>query len=218
MSSVASLHRLGVRYRPCASGVPDLPLPRGTECPARGHSTCRVCTDLPRVHRLNTRDPPSHHRCFAGRAGGAARHGVSEIRLRSSRPAWTGLLPCPASRSGGRSGTSWGFEDRDFVVGHMGAFTSEKGQDVAVQAALLLRSRLPDLRMVLAGEGPLRSSLQANTFVRFPGPCFVPVEIPGGTGSVHHAFAFGKPGVWPRWRPWRTASPWWLPASGGCRR
>ena len=80
---------------------------------------------------------------------------------------WPASLPGEPERRAIRH--KWGFEDRDFVVGHMGAFTAEKGQDVAVQAALLLQSRLPDLRLVLAGDGPLRSSLQANAFVLFPG-------------------------------------------------
>lgn len=41
----------------------------------------------------------------------------------------------------------------DFVVGHLGAFSHEKGQDVAIAAAAILRDRLPRLRMILAGEG-----------------------------------------------------------------
>jgi glycosyltransferase involved in cell wall biosynthesis len=41
----------------------------------------------------------------------------------------------------------------DFVVGHLAAFSHEKGQDVAIAAAAILRDRLPRLRMILAGEG-----------------------------------------------------------------
>jgi glycosyltransferase involved in cell wall biosynthesis len=41
----------------------------------------------------------------------------------------------------------------DFVVGHLGAFSHEKGQDVAIAAAAILRDRLPRLRMILGGEG-----------------------------------------------------------------
>ncbi len=80
---------------------------------------------------------------------------------------WPAVLPNPQERRVIRS--SWGFEDQHFVLGHMGAFTAEKGQDVAMSAALLLRSRLPDLRMILAGEGPLRSSMPAHDFVMLPG-------------------------------------------------
>jgi glycosyltransferase involved in cell wall biosynthesis len=43
----------------------------------------------------------------------------------------------------------------DFVIGHMGAFTREKGQNVAIAAAVLLRKQLPQARMILAGDGPL---------------------------------------------------------------
>jgi glycosyltransferase involved in cell wall biosynthesis len=50
----------------------------------------------------------------------------------------------------------------EFVVGHMGAFTAEKGQDVAVAAAALLQSSLPRTRFVLAGEGPLLEKVRAS--------------------------------------------------------
>ena len=59
----------------------------------------------------------------------------------------------------------------DFVIGHMGAFTAEKGQDVAVAAAALLQSSLPRARMVLAGEGPMLENVRgmAPKNVTFPG-------------------------------------------------
>jgi glycosyltransferase involved in cell wall biosynthesis len=58
-----------------------------------------------------------------------------------------------------------------FVIGHMGAFTQEKGQDVAVAAAALLRSSMPNARMILAGDGPMLSEIrgQALENVTFPG-------------------------------------------------
>jgi glycosyltransferase involved in cell wall biosynthesis len=43
------------------------------------------------------------------------------------------------------------------VIGHAGAFTREKGQDVALEAALLLASKFPSARILLAGDGPERS-------------------------------------------------------------
>lgn len=52
----------------------------------------------------------------------------------------------------------WGFTGDDFVVGHAGAFTHEKGQDIALEAALLLAPKLPRIRMLLAGDGPERST------------------------------------------------------------
>ena len=54
-----------------------------------------------------------------------------------------------------------------FVVGHMGAFTAEKGQDVAIAAAKLL----PRAKFILAGEGPRLADLRrgAPSNVSFPG-------------------------------------------------
>lgn len=54
-----------------------------------------------------------------------------------------------------------------FTVGHIGAFTEEKGQDIAIAAASLL----PDIRFVLSGEGPLLADLARNapSNVTFPG-------------------------------------------------
>jgi glycosyltransferase involved in cell wall biosynthesis len=54
-----------------------------------------------------------------------------------------------------------------FVVGHMGAFTEEKGQRVLIDAARMV----PDAKFILAGEGPLREALmkQALPNVEFPG-------------------------------------------------
>lgn len=54
-----------------------------------------------------------------------------------------------------------------FVVGHMGAFTEEKGQHVLVEAARIV----PQAKFILAGEGPLREALRkdAPRNVEFPG-------------------------------------------------
>jgi len=76
------------------------------------------------------------------------------------------------AREAGR--VRWGFAGDEFVIGHVAAFTREKGQDVALEAALLLASRLPRARMMLAGDGPERSALMeraraASGFVQFPG-------------------------------------------------
>lgn len=71
----------------------------------------------------------------------------------------------PASRAGRSQG--------EFVVGHMGAFTAEKGQDVAVAAAALLQSSLPRARFILAGEGPLLENVRANVTKNVTLPGFV---------------------------------------------
>jgi glycosyltransferase involved in cell wall biosynthesis len=63
----------------------------------------------------------------------------------------------------------FGLGDDDFVAGHLGAFTHEKGQDVAAAAAKLLETALPRLRLILAGDGPARAALQGNPRVLLPG-------------------------------------------------
>jgi glycosyltransferase involved in cell wall biosynthesis len=65
-------------------------------------------------------------------------------------------LPNAALRAQARA--RWDFSSEDFVIGHAGAFTREKGQDVALEALLLLAPRLPRARMLLAGEGPEREN------------------------------------------------------------
>lgn len=65
-------------------------------------------------------------------------------------------LPAPEARS--RIRAQWGFSEREFVVGHVGAFTPEKGQDLAIDAGILLETTLPQARLLLVGDGPLRNS------------------------------------------------------------
>lgn len=83
-------------------------------------------------------------------------------------------LPSPDVRAAARA--RWGFSSDDFVIGHAAAFTHEKGQDVALEAALLLAPRLPRARMLLAGEGPERTqpgmvelARQASGIAQLPG-------------------------------------------------
>jgi glycosyltransferase involved in cell wall biosynthesis len=61
----------------------------------------------------------------------------------------------------------YGLAERDFAAGHLGAFTPEKGQDVAIEAAMLLSERMPHLRVILAGEGSPAAPPDAR--VLFPG-------------------------------------------------
>ncbi len=66
---------------------------------------------------------------------------------------------------------SWQFSSEDFVIGHAGAFTAEKGQETAIQAFQLLK--LPHSRLLLAGDGPTRTQLEnryaADGRIRFLG-------------------------------------------------
>ena len=70
-----------------------------------------------------------------------------------------------------RDRKKFGLGETDFVIGHMGAFTHEKGQDVAVAAAGLVQQTLPRARMILAGDGPLLNTIrqEAPKNVTFPG-------------------------------------------------
>jgi glycosyltransferase involved in cell wall biosynthesis len=58
--------------------------------------------------------------------------------------------PTAAQRHEARRG--WGLEDSHFVVGQVGAFTPEKGQDIALEAIASLVEQLPQIRLLLAGE------------------------------------------------------------------
>lgn len=50
--------------------------------------------------------------------------------------------------------------ERDFVIGHAGAFTAEKGQETAIQAFQKVAQRLPNARLLLAGDGERRGLLK----------------------------------------------------------
>ncbi len=65
-------------------------------------------------------------------------------------------LPDAARRAAVRA--RWGCVQQEFVVGHVGAFTHEKGQDIAIEALIELSKTLPQARLVLAGDGPLFNS------------------------------------------------------------
>jgi glycosyltransferase involved in cell wall biosynthesis len=56
----------------------------------------------------------------------------------------------------GRMRTRWRLAAGDCVVGHVAAFTSEKGQPDALDALRALLPKHPNMRMILAGDGPLR--------------------------------------------------------------
>ncbi|HEV2492511.1 MAG TPA: glycosyltransferase family 4 protein [Terriglobia bacterium] len=58
-------------------------------------------------------------------------------------------LPGPKVRA--RARAQWGLSDQDFVIGHAGAFTPEKGQDIAIEAMTVLKDRLPKARLLLVG-------------------------------------------------------------------
>lgn len=69
-------------------------------------------------------------------------------------------LPDAAAR--GLARRKWGLDPDAFVIGHVGAFTPEKGQDVLLEAFIQSMPSAPygeaGVELLLAGEGPERSS------------------------------------------------------------
>jgi len=60
----------------------------------------------------------------------------------------------PGSDVRARARAQWEFGEQEFVVGHVGAFTPEKGQETAIAAMILLAEKLPNARLALAGAVP----------------------------------------------------------------
>jgi glycosyltransferase involved in cell wall biosynthesis len=85
---------------------------------------------------------------------GAIRYGLppSKIELIPDGIEIPPQLPSMEARAQARA--RWGFGESEFLVGHLGAFAPEKGQEVALGAFQLLREPLPQARLLLAGEGP----------------------------------------------------------------
>lgn len=59
-------------------------------------------------------------------------------------------LPDTATRLATRA--KWGLSEDAFVVGHLGNFSAEKGQDLAVRALEMLADRLPIAKLILGGD------------------------------------------------------------------
>ncbi len=93
-------------------------------------------------------------------------------------------LPSPDVRAAARA--RWGFSSDEFVIGHAAAFTHEKGQDVALQAALLLAPRLPRARMLLAGDGPQRTNPEIAELARQTSGI---AQLPGFVDDLNQFYA-----------------------------
>jgi glycosyltransferase involved in cell wall biosynthesis len=76
-------------------------------------------------------------------------------------------LPDAAERS--RARQEMGLSPKAFVIGHAGAFTREKGQDILLEAFVQLLRATPEARLMLVGEGPLRQSGEVTELVRLAG-------------------------------------------------
>jgi glycosyltransferase involved in cell wall biosynthesis len=60
----------------------------------------------------------------------------------------------PSRDERGRQRHLLDLKDDDFAVGHLGAFTPEKGQDLAMEAIRRVAEKMPSIRLLLAGDGP----------------------------------------------------------------
>jgi glycosyltransferase involved in cell wall biosynthesis len=52
--------------------------------------------------------------------------------------------------------------NRPATIGTVARLTDQKGVDTLLKSALRIRARFPDLRVLIAGEGPLRADLEAE--------------------------------------------------------
>ena len=94
--------------------------------------------------------------------------GISGVEIDVIPPGIELPAQVPTARLRAEARVRWGFSNDDFVIGHAGAFTREKGQDVALEAARLLTSKLPNARMLLVGDGPERRN-QTEGIALLPG-------------------------------------------------
>jgi len=73
-------------------------------------------------------------------------------------------LADPGARE--RMRAQWGLSPNDFAIGHVAAFTAEKGQLDALDSLLALLPKHPNIRMLLVGDGPLREDPRTQERVR----------------------------------------------------
>ena len=57
---------------------------------------------------------------------------------------------------------AWGYSPGQLVIGCVANYKPEKGLGLLIDAAARLRDQLPELRVVIVGEGPLRNELEAD--------------------------------------------------------
>jgi glycosyltransferase involved in cell wall biosynthesis len=64
---------------------------------------------------------------------------------------------------------SWGLEDDDLAVLHVGRLAAEKNLPLLLEAFARIKAQQPSARLVLVGDGPMRSRLSGNPDCRFAG-------------------------------------------------
>jgi glycosyltransferase involved in cell wall biosynthesis len=76
----------------------------------------------------------------------------------------------PSKQAGVRA--AFGLGDQDFVIGAVGRLGPEKRFDLLIDVVARIASRRPNVRLVIAGDGPLRPALEARASRVFkPGGC-----------------------------------------------
>ena len=85
---------------------------------------------------------------------GAIRYGLPESKIELIPDGIEIPAELPSAEARAKARARWGVAESEFLIGHLGAFTPEKGQEVALAAFHLLREQLPQARLLLAGEGP----------------------------------------------------------------
>jgi glycosyltransferase involved in cell wall biosynthesis len=89
--------------------------------------------------------------------------GVSPARL---RVVYEGVADRPPAPGGAEALAELGVPPGVPVVGNVAALAGHKDHATLVDAMALLRSRLPEARLVIAGEGELRADLEARVEAR----------------------------------------------------
>ncbi|HLY63707.1 MAG TPA: glycosyltransferase family 4 protein [Terriglobia bacterium] len=112
--------------------------------------------------------------------------GVPADRIEVIYPAseWPEDPTSDHKRSAARAAS--GFREQDFVAGHVGAFTHEKGQDIAIESAMILKQKLPNGRIVLAGEVSAEAMRELRR--RYPGLQDF-IHLPGYVADLEMFFA-----------------------------
>jgi glycosyltransferase involved in cell wall biosynthesis len=94
----------------------------------------------------------------------AAREVVSDDRVDASRVVVipNAVLPVVADpAAAARMRRTWGFGERDLVVGCVANYKPGKGLGMLIEIGARIRGQAPDLRYVLVGDGPSRDELAA---------------------------------------------------------
>lgn len=82
---------------------------------------------------------------------------------------------------------AYDFVDGDVVIGGVGRLEPQKRFDVLISACAMLQRRRPDLRLVIAGDGSLRASLEVQASRELlPGSWRMPGHVQD-VRAVHHA-------------------------------